>query len=187
MSKRTLSIYCNSQNSWKSKQNDTSKKTSTTKHHVNANNKIENGGKIWEDTPTTNTWYRFVETEGQKLVAFDGSLIHKRNENLESFSIKFKNQSPWGSEEIGQEKGKGGVRYAIKETLQFWDLDSSNFHLNLEDKLRQSKTSYNCKKLKLHYQTAIKMATTAPIDLTGYIKYTEELGTNEALPMSTVT
>ena len=48
------------------KQNDKPKKTSTTKYHVTANNKIENGGKIWEDVPTTNTWYHFMEIEGQK-------------------------------------------------------------------------------------------------------------------------
>ena len=35
-----------------------------------------------------------------------------------------------------QETGKGGVRYAITDTLQFWDLDSLNFHLILEDKLQ---------------------------------------------------
>ena len=66
-------------------------------------------------------------------------------------------------------------------------MDSSKFDLNLEDKLRQSQTSYNSKTFKLHYQTAIKMVTTVPSDLTGYRKYTEEGGTNKVLPMSTVT
>ena len=77
-------------------------------------------------------------------------------------------------DEIEQEKGKGGVRYAITDTLQFWDLDSLNFHLILEDKLRQLKTSYNSKKLKIHHQTAIRMVTTTPSDLPGYRNYTKE-------------
>ena len=67
-----------------------------------------------------------METEVQNLVLFDDNLIPKRDVILESFSTKFKTQSPWGADEMGQEKGKG-VRYAIKETLQFWDLDNSNF------------------------------------------------------------
>ena len=67
-----------------------------------------------------------METEVQNLVLFDGNLIPKRDVILESSSTKFKTQSPRGADEMGQEKGKG-VRYAIKETLQFWDLDNSNF------------------------------------------------------------
>ena len=86
-----------------------------------------------------------------------------------------------------QETGKGGVRYAITEILQFWNLDSLNFHFILEDKLRQSKISYNSKKLNLYYQKTIRMATTAPSDLPGFRKYIEEGGTHEALPMSLVT
>ena len=62
-----------------------------------------------------------------------------------------------------------------------------DFHLLLEDKLRQSKTSYQSKKLKLHYQKATRMATTAPRELPGYRNYTEEGGTHEGLPMSIVT
>ena len=90
-------------------------------------------------------------------------------------------------EEIEQETETGGVRYAITETLQFWNFDNLNFHLNLEDKVRQSKTSYNSNKLKLHYQTVIRIVTTSPSDLPGYEKYTEEGGTHVVLYMSLVT
>ena len=86
-----------------------------------------------------------------------------------------------------QEEREGGVRNAITEILQFWNLDSLNFNFNLEGKLRQSKTSYNSKKLKLHYQMAIRMATTVSSNLPGYMKYTEEEETHEALHMSIVT
>ena len=48
-----------------------------------------------------------------------------------------------------QGTGKRGVRYAITKILQFSNLDSLNFYFNLEDKLRQSKTSYNRKKITL--------------------------------------
>ena len=53
MSKRTPEIYRNDQKVENTKQNDTSKKTFPTKHHVASKNKMENGGKFWEDTPTT--------------------------------------------------------------------------------------------------------------------------------------
>ena len=86
-----------------------------------------------------------------------------------------------------EQTGKGGVNDAITEILNFLKLDSSDFYLILEDKLRQSKTSYQSKKLKLHYQKAIRMATTALRDLPGYMKYTDEGGTHEALHMSIVT
>ena len=97
-----------------------------------------------------NTWCRFMETDDQKWEVFDGNLILKRDLILDSFSTKFKNQSPWGAEEMEQ-TGKGGVNEAITEILNFWKIDSLDFHLILEDKLRQSKTSYNSKKIKLHY------------------------------------
>ena len=47
-----------------------------------------------------------------------------------------------------EQTGIGGVNEAITEILNFWKMDSLDFHLILEDKLRQSKTSY---KLKLLY------------------------------------
>ena len=79
---------------------------------------------------------------------------------------------------------KGGVNDATMEILQFWKLDSLNFHLILEDKLRQSKTSYNNKKLKLLYQKALRMTTTAPSNFPGFRKYIEDGGIHEVLHMS---
>ena len=79
---------------------DTSKNTSTTKHHITANNTMENREKIWDDTPNPNIWYRFMETDDQKWVVFDGNLVPKWDSILESFSIKFKTQSPCGADEM---------------------------------------------------------------------------------------
>ena len=92
-----------------------------------------------------------METDGQKWVVNDTNLIPKRDSILKSFSTRFKTQSPWGVDEMEQETGKGGLRYAITEILQFWNLDSLNFHFILEDKLRKSKISYNSKNLNLYY------------------------------------
>ena len=77
------------------KQQETSKKMSTTKHHIAVNNTKEPGGKIGENSPNTNTWYHVQEIKGQKWVVLDGKLIPKRNAILDSFSNRFKNQSPW--------------------------------------------------------------------------------------------
>ena len=112
------------------KQHDKIKKTSTTKYHITANNTMENVGKIWDDTPN-----RFMKTDGQKWVVFDGNLIPKRYLILESLSTKIKTQSPWEADEMEQ-TGKGGVKDAITEILYFWNLGSLNFHFILEDKSR---------------------------------------------------
>ena len=85
-----------------------------------------------------------------------------------------------------EQTGKGGVNEAVTEILNFWKMDSLDFYLILEDKLRQSKALYNIKNSKLHYQKATRMVTTAPSDFPGYRKYTEEGGTQETLPMSIV-
>ena len=82
----------------------------------------------------------------------------------------------------GQERGEKGYHGHTK----MWDLDSSNFHLSLENKLRQSKASFNSKKLKLYFQSAMRMTTTEPCDITGYRQYEEEGEKLEALPMSIV-
>ena len=87
MSKRTPAIYRNVPKSLKHKAKQYKQKSSTTKHHVTINNKMENRGKIWEDTPDTNTWYHFMEIEGQKWLVLDGNLIPKRDSILELFSI----------------------------------------------------------------------------------------------------
>ena len=158
----------------------------TTKHHISVNTTMEPGGKIGDDSPNTNAWYRFQEKEGQKWVVLDGKLIPKRTAILDSFSNKFTNQSPWNEEELKQ-TGKGGVTDAITETLNSWKMNSVDFHLPLADKLAQSKASYQTKKLKLHYQKAMKMANTALTEIPGYKKYTEDGVTHEALPMTIVT
>ena len=80
-------------------------------------------------------------------MVFDGKLIAKRDSIL--FFTEFKTQSPWGAEEMEQ-TGKGGDNEAITDILHFWKMDSLDFHLILEHKLRQSNTSYNSKKLNLH-------------------------------------
>ena len=128
MNRGTQAIYSNDQKVENTKQSNTSKHTSTTRHQVTVDNKMENGGGNLKDIPNTNTWYHFMEMEGQKRVVFDGNLISKRDAILESFSTKFRTQEPWGVENMGQEKRKGGVRYAIEETLKFWDLNISSFH-----------------------------------------------------------
>ena len=116
--------------------------------------------------PTINAWYRFIETGGQKWVVFDGKLIPKQDEILESCSEKFRTQPSWGVSGLGNEMDKGGIRKAITDILKMWDFDSSNFHLILKDKVRQSKVSFNLKKLKRYYQVAVRMATIEPCGIT---------------------
>ena len=50
---------------------------------------------------------------------------------------------------------------AIQEALKRWNLDSTRFYPQLEDKLRQNNDSYNSKMLKQTYQSAFKMAVSA--------------------------
>ena len=55
-----------------------------------------------EDIPITATWYRFIETRGQKLAESDSKKIHKRDEIIGSFSNKFRE-----SEGYGKRNGRG--------------------------------------------------------------------------------
>ena len=112
----------------------------------------------------TNAWYRFIKTGGQKWLVFDGKLILKRDDILESFSEKFRTQIPWVANNLGYETEKGGIRNAIIDILRMWYFDNPR----LEDKIRQSKASNNSKKLKLYYQAAVKMTTIEPCDLAEY-------------------
>ena len=84
--------------------------------------------------------YRFMETESQKYVVLDGNQIPKRDTILKSFFTKLRSQITWGAQDMRHQDGKGGVRHDIEETFKMWSLNSSNFYLSLEEKLRKSKT-----------------------------------------------
>lgn len=101
---------------------------------------------------------------------FGGKKIPKRYVILGSFSEKVRSQAPWRVKNIGDNTEGGGVINTITD-FEKWNLDSSDFYLRLEDKLRKSKYSYNNKKFKLHYQTVVRILTTASSDLTSYEKY----------------
>ena len=47
-----------------------------------------------------------------------------------------------------------------------WDLDSSNFHLQLEDGLREHINSHNNRTMKEIYQATVKLAAISPTLLT---------------------
>ena len=134
--KKSSVIYGNDQKLPNTKQGDTSKKRSITDHKVVTNDQIVKGGKIWEKISTINAWYRFIETGGQKCELFDGKRIPKQVEILESFIEKFRIKTPWEVNDLGNETNKGEVRNTITDILKMCDLDSSSFHLSLEDKLR---------------------------------------------------
>ena len=68
-------------------------------------------------------------------MAFEGKLIPKRDEILETFSEKFRTQALLGMSNLRIETDKGIIRKAVMNILKIWDFDSSNFHLSLEDKL----------------------------------------------------
>ena len=102
------------------KQGDTSKKTSITKHQVADNNQMKKGEKYWEDIPTTNTWNHFIETKSQKRVVFNGKQIPKQDVILESFSTKFRTQASCRAKDIGNETEKRGVKN-----------EGLNFHSNV--------------------------------------------------------
>ena len=70
------------------KQNNTSKNTSTTKHHVTANNKMKIKGTFEK------ILVPLYGDRRSKWVVFDGNLIPKRDAILEFLSTKFKTQSP---------------------------------------------------------------------------------------------
>ena len=76
---------------------------------------------------------------------------------------------------------------AIQEALKMWNLDSTRFYPQLEDKLRQNNDSYNSKMLKQTYQSAVKMAVSASKAMDSFEEHVVDEHSRGALPITKVT
>ena len=115
-----------------------------------------------EKITVNSTWYRFIELRDQKWVEFKQGKMPIRDPRLEKFCKKFQHQTPWGVEELEDTSEEGKVGKVIQEALKEWNLDSTAFYPQMKDKLRQNHDSCNSKMLKQTYQSAVKMAASAP-------------------------
>ena len=78
---------------------------------------------------------------------------------MEKLSSKLKNSTPWETKEFSEDVDEN-FNASIQGILKYWELDSSNFYLHLEDRLRETVKSFNDKILKPLYQVSVKMAVT---------------------------
>ena len=76
-----------------------------------------------EEIPVKYTWYRFIELKDQKWVEFELGKMSSRDLILQSFSLNFQNQAPWGEDELKDMSEEGEMRKAIREA---WLYKNSN-------------------------------------------------------------
>ena len=71
--------------------------------------------KNMEEISVKYTWYRFIELKDQKWVEFELGKMSSRDLILQSFSLNFQNQAPWGEDELKDMSEEGEMRKAIRE------------------------------------------------------------------------
>ena len=157
------------------------------KHQVAGKVTMEGVVKIGEKLKVPDAWYRIVKIQDKQWVEFEQDKMQPRDSILNTFSRKFRNQTPWGDEELLDMSEEGKVGKAVQATLIKWDLEGTNFYLQLEGKLRLHKDSHISRELKQTYQAAMKMAQTAPHMMAGFTTHTTDGITRGAIPLHKIT
>ena len=138
------------------KQGDTTKKTTMLKHQVAGKVTMEGVVKIGEELKVPDAWYRIVEIHDKQWVEFEQDKMQPRDSIMNTFYRKFCKQTPWGDEELLYMLNEGKLGKAVEAALLKWDLDGTNFYLQLEGKLRLHKDSHISRELKRTYQSAVE-------------------------------
>ena len=113
---------------------------------------------IGEEVKVLDTCYRNIELQDKQWVEFEQDKMPSRDSILDTFSKKFRNQTPWGEEELLDMSEEGKVGKAVQEALTKWYLNGTNFNLLREGKLRLHKDSQISRELKQTHQAVLKMA-----------------------------
>ena len=138
------------------KQGDTTKKTTMLKHQVAGKVTMEGVVKIGEELKVPDAWYRIVKIHDKQWVEFEQDKMQPRDSIMNTFYRKFCKQTPWGDEELLYMLNEGKLGKAVEAALLKWDLDGTNFYLQLEGKLRLHKDSHISRELKRTYQSAVE-------------------------------
>ena len=117
-------------------------------------------GKLGEMIPRA-SWYRFKAVKDKMWMEVDESSVPKRDPMVRQLAQKHQNPLPWDTMDIRSDT-TGKPLPMLRDIMKLWNLDSSNFHLQLEDGLREHINSHNNRTLKQIYKATLKMAATSP-------------------------
>ena len=117
-------------------------------------------GKLNEMIPRA-PWYRFKAVKDKMWLEVDESSVPKRDPIVRQLGQKQQNPLPWDTMDIRSDT-KDKPLPILREVMKLWNIDSSNFHLQLEDGLREHINSHNNRSLKSIYKATLKLAVTPP-------------------------
>ena len=118
------------------------------KHQVVGKVIMEGVIKIGEELKIPDARYQIVEIHDKQWVELEQDKMQPRDSIMNTFYRNFCKQTPWGDEELLDMSKEGKVGKAIQEALIKWDIDGTNFYLQLEGKLRLHKDSHISRELK---------------------------------------
>ena len=117
----------------------------------------------------------------------DRKIIPKRDPIVEKRSSKLKNSTPQETKDCS-ENVDGKLIASIQGILKHWKLDSSHFYLHLEDRLRETSTSFNGKILKPLYHISVNIEATPLTLLPKSRTYATDKGvTVTVVPVNSIT
>ena len=117
-------------------------------------------GKLEEMIPRA-SWYRFKAVKDKIWMEVDESSVPKRDPVFRKLAQKQHNTLPWDKTDIRSDT-MGKPLPMLRDVMKLWNLDSSNFHLQLEDELREHINSHNNPTMKQFYQATVKLVATSP-------------------------
>ena len=111
-------------------------------------------GKLGEMIPRA-SWYRFNAVKDKMWMEVDESSVPKRNPVFRKLAQKQQNPLPWDKTDMRSDT-TGKPLHILRDVMKLWNLDSSNFHLQLEDGLREHINSHSNRTLKHIYNATVK-------------------------------
>ena len=117
-------------------------------------------GKLGDMIPRA-SWYRFKAVNDKIWLEVDEQSVPKRDPVFRKLTRKQHNPFPWDMTDIKSDM-MGKPLHILQDVMEMWNLDISNFHLQLEDGLREHINSHNNRTMKQIYQATVKLAATSP-------------------------
>jgi len=96
------------------------------------------------------SWYRFEAVKDKIWLEVNKQSVPKRDPVFRKLARKQQNQFPWDMTDIKSDM-MGKPLNILQDVMEMWNLDSSNFHLQLEDGLREHINSHNNSTMKQIY------------------------------------
>ena len=95
-------------------------------------------GKLGEMIPRA-SWYRFKAVKDKRWLEVDEQSVPKRDPVFRKLARKQQNPLSWDVTDT-RSNTMGKPLQTLQDVMELWNLDSSNFHQQLEDGLRKMST-----------------------------------------------